>query len=75
MLLQTTRAARNHTLYRRLAYPQVPLRWPVPSTASATDFRTFPRDMKKGLTITRKPFIYNEFLVGSASFELATPAV
>ena len=43
----------------------------MPSTASATDFRTFPRDMKKGLTITRKPFIYNEFLVGSASFERA----
>ena len=37
--------------------------------------RTFPRDMKKGLTISRKPLIYNEFLVGSASFELATPAV
>ena len=40
---------------------------------SATVFRTFSPDMKKGLRITHEPLIYSEFLVGSASFELAPP--
>lgn|GEM_PF-5560711 len=35
-------------------------------------FRT---DNKKGLGISAKSLIYNAYLVGDASFELATPAV